>query len=113
MVWGDSKKTVLEFARKNHGITFDLIFIDGAHDYATAMADMRNMAVFVTSKTFVIMDDLAPWIWWGKGPAKAWKEAKATGIIKEIALYKNGNPVDQMQGRLGDQLWGVGYYRKP
>ena len=58
LIAGDSTKAVPEFARNNPELRFDLIFIDGGHQYEVAKADIMNMMPMCTEKTAVIIDDL-------------------------------------------------------
>ena len=53
--WGDSKLTLPQAVHA--GTTFDLIFVDGAHSFVTAAADLRNARLLDRPSTFVIMDD--------------------------------------------------------
>jgi len=60
LIYGDSKQTLPKFAEENPDIYFDLVFIDGGHDYKTAKSDIINLRRLSTKDTIVIIDDLAP-----------------------------------------------------
>lgn len=111
LVYGDSTKTVPEYRKTHLDETFDLVFIDGGHDYAVAKADIVNMEPFCTTRTVVIMDDLTPWQAWGEGPAKAWTEAITEGLVTQDELYKDGEPVDVLEPP-GKRIWASGRYLK-
>ena len=46
---------------------FDLIFIDGGHDIETAKSDLALAHSLSHSHTVVIMDDVLPSVYWGRG----------------------------------------------
>jgi hypothetical protein len=109
LIYGDSTKTVPEFAEKNPDLRFDLFFIDGGHEYEIARTDILNVKPLCTEKTVVVMDDLTPWRDWGKGPTKAWTEAIQEGLIHQDELFKDGEPVDVMEPP-GKRSWALGRY---
>ena len=109
LIPGDSKQTVPQFRTDHPGAYFDLIFIDGGHDLHTARTDIRNMSQFATGGTLLIMDDIAPWCEWGEGPATAWAEAVAEGLIIQEGLYVDGKLVVRMDSP-GKRSWAVGRY---
>jgi predicted O-methyltransferase YrrM len=110
LVLGDSTETLPAFARTHPDLRFDLVFIDGGHDYEVAMADIVNFRRMAHADTIVIMDDMTPWWEWGEGPTKAWREAVAAGVIVGSQLYKNGQQVTELTGRGLDSIWAVGFY---
>jgi predicted O-methyltransferase YrrM len=111
LILGDSTETLPAYARTRPGTRFDLVFIDGGHDYEVARADLLNFQAMSHEHTIVIMDDVTPWWRWGEGPTRAWQEAVEMGLITRASLYKNGQPVTQPTGRALDCIWAVGYYR--
>lgn len=92
LVIGDSKETV---PAQNED--FDLVFIDGGHDYETAMADLKN---FAKPGRMVMFDDIVE-ASWAQDCVRAWREATAEdGFIDE-----------KLETRDGPHGWSVGVYR--
>lgn len=82
IILGDSKITI-----PKHNNIYDLIFIDGGHDYNTALSDLLNCKKLSNKNTIVIMDDYitnkSMILNWNEGPIKAWKYCIENKIIKE------------------------------
>lgn len=110
LVLGDSTVTLPAYARTHPGKKVDVVFIDGGHDYAVAKADLLNFQAMSHDRTIVIMDDITPWWYWGRGPTAVWQEALQAGLITQADLYKNGEPVSEPTGGASDCIWGVGSY---
>jgi hypothetical protein len=109
LIYGDSTKTLPEHKSQNPDLYFDLVFIDGGHEYSVAKADILNMKAFCTDKTVVVMDDLTPWHDWGKGPTQAWAEAIHDGIIRQDELFIDGKAVNELKPP-GKRSWALGRY---
>lgn len=110
LIAGDSTVTVPRFARENPDVRFDLVFIDGGHDYHVAKADIGNMRALCSQTTAVIIDDLTPWRTWGAGPTRAWTEAVAEGLIEQQEIFQDGRRVDVARPP-GKRVWALGRYR--
>jgi predicted O-methyltransferase YrrM len=88
LVAGDSTATIPTYIEDNPETKFDVIFIDGGHDYDVAAADLRNCARLAHKDTIVIMDDTMFTRGWEMaytvGPTRAWAEALAAGTLVEL-----------------------------
>lgn len=89
LVLGDSTETVL---KHDADVFYDLIFIDGGHQYDVARQDLANCRRFAHPKTVVAMDDTihseamqTSWAIWTVGPTKAWREALTAGTVIETS----------------------------
>ena len=87
LVLGNSVKTVPEYARGYPHDVFDLIFIDGSHEFDDAMADIVNCRQLANSETMVIIDDTIynpEWAMdYSEGPTRAWLMGVKQQIIQE------------------------------
>lgn len=96
LILGDSQKTVAEFYLAHPNEKFDVIFVDGGHEYECAMSDLLNCVKLAHEGTILIIDDIV----YDKqyeagytiGPTRAWTELKEQGSIieTEYALYGYG-----------------------
>ncbi len=102
LILGNSTETVPKYIHANPGKTFDLIFIDGGHDYKISNADLVNCKKLANEDTVVIMDDTVyadEWTQdWTLGPTKTWVEHVTRGEISEM------HKIDYEKGR--GMSWG-------
>jgi predicted O-methyltransferase YrrM len=109
LISGDSRETVPAFADSHPDLQFDLVFIDGGHDYEVAHADIMNMRRLSSDTTAIVMDDLVPWASYGAGPTKAWEEAVGNGFVRQEELFQDGQCVEKAQPP-GVRAWALGSY---
>jgi predicted O-methyltransferase YrrM len=95
LIIGNSIYTIPSFY-KNLSITFDLIFIDGGHEYNTAKQDILNCKYLSHKNTIIIVDDIIQnsnlHTAYTVGPTLAWNECINNNIIIELGYkeYDNG-----------------------
>lgn len=107
LVPGDSRETVPAWEWP----LFDLMFVDGGHDYEEAAADLRNSLGVVRAGGLIMIDDLTPWKPWGAGPVMAWREFTGSGAVVQVDLRRNGELASEIPADGGphDRVWAVGY----
>lgn len=94
LILGNSQKTVPE-----HPCDFDLVFIDGGHDYDSAMADLQN---FAAPGRVIVFDDVLERVDWAVGCLTAWKEATGPdGFVDQEEIFSDG----------AGHRWALGRYR--
>lgn len=106
LIIGDSRKTIPIYVesnlQSNKDSKFDIIFIDGGHDYEIAKMDIKNCIDLAHKDTIVILDDtIFTKGWeqpWTIGPTRAWSEYLQQGKITEL------NRKDYCNGR--GMSWG-------
>lgn len=103
LILGDSQKTLVEYGNTNPNKTFDLIFIDGGHEYDIALNDMMNCMKFAHENTIVILDDVVRDSRYVQdytvGPSRVWNECKAQGLLREIEYRYYGFCRGQVVGQ--------------
>lgn len=109
LVLGDSAESVPEYRRQHPETSFDLVFIDGGHEYEQAREDISTMRALSHPGTHVVIDDLTPWFWWGEGPTRAWTEAISQGLITPIEMFKDGQLVHDIEPP-GERIWALGRF---
>ena len=88
LILGDSRETIPKFIKGNPNKKFDVIFIDGGHDYKISNADLNNCFHLAHKDTIVIMDDtIFTMGWedfWSLGPTRTWTEHLQQNKIIEL-----------------------------
>ena len=102
LIKGDSIKSVISFAESNK-TKFDLIFVDGNHDYKYAFNDIVNCKNLADENSLLLVDDIERKVnnQTGKniGPTKAWDELIKSSYIEEVDYIRFSNSRGVAVGR--------------
>lgn len=90
---GPSQRSVPEYLIKNPSQTFDLIYIDGSHEYEECYLDIINCKQLAHQNTIVWLDDCT-----FEGPTRAIKELVEAGFIALDGGYLS-------DGKCGGRSW--------
>ena len=89
LIKGDSRETLPMFISLNPDIRFDVIFIDGGHDYEVVKSDLENCLKLSDSSTLIIVDDVVsgdPHYQWTIGPTMVCLQAAIHEKIQVIGI---------------------------
>jgi predicted O-methyltransferase YrrM len=90
LITGDSTISIPSYINNNKNKKFDVIFIDGGHEYDIAKSDLENCFQLAHKDTIVAIDDTIYTPGWEQGytigPTKAWIENLNENKI--IELYR-------------------------
>lgn len=96
----NSLPTLHNFCKLNR---FDLIFVDGGHQYEVARLDMDNIQSFAHKDTIIVLDDVCRLPnnvrHYTEGPTKVWDE-----FLSENRLIELGQHEEDGKGR--GCVWG-------
>jgi predicted O-methyltransferase YrrM len=87
LIIGDSTISIPKFTRDHPDTRFDLLFIDGGHEYEVAMADIKNCKHLAHKDSIFILDDTHMSEMkadWNLGPNKALVECFNSGLLNDV-----------------------------
>lgn len=103
LIIGDSRVTVPEYAAGHPGERFDMIYVDGGHDYDVALSDLRACKPMAHAGTVVVVDDVVRDQYlafaYNQGPTAAWAHLVGTGDVSETGYSFYGPGRGQVVGR--------------
>lgn len=92
LIIGNSLETIPQFYKDNPNFKFDLLFIDGNHEYDFAIGDLLNCKLLAHKNSLVILDDTTyvkhgqKMTRWTEGPTLAFKKMVEDGEIEQISI---------------------------
>lgn len=92
LIIGNSLETIPQFYKDNPHFKFDLLFIDGNHEYEFAINDLLNCKLLAHKKSVVILDDTTYVEYgqkvtvWTEGPTNAFKKMVSDGEIEQTDI---------------------------
>ena len=93
LIIGNSLETIPQFHKDNPNFKFDLLFIDGGHEYEVSIGDMINCKSVAHKNSLVILDDTTyiesgqKVTCWTEGPTLAFKKMVSDGEIEQTNIH--------------------------
>lgn len=91
---------------------FDIIFIDGLHEYKQCYKDIENAINHLSDNGIILCHDMNPTEEWHTGPTAAFEGAPWTGNVYKSFIKFRQNHLDCSCCLLYDCDWGIGVIKK-